>query len=240
LRIASERHRSEIGLSLSLDHLESQDKLLGFDFPISRGADDFGQTKVTSVRFGQDWRYQDSNQAAYLRSQLSLGLNIGSTTAPDFDNGQFLAWRGDAFWARKLPGRLNLITRVGLQISDRPLVSSEQINLGGFDTIRGYRQDGVLGDNGFFGSLELKIPIMEGKNGRLSISPFFDIGIPWDNATLNAQSQLLASSGLSLQYDFSDRLSANVTWGIPLFNVNGERKSLQEQGLLFSLKWSVL
>jgi hemolysin activation/secretion protein len=88
--------------------------------------------------------------------------------------------------------------------------------------------------------VELKIPIMEGKNGRLSISPFFDIGIPWDNATLNAQSQLLASSGLSLQYDFSDRLSANVTWGIPLFNVNGERKSLQEQGLLFSLKWSVL
>jgi hemolysin activation/secretion protein len=238
-RMATERHRSEIGLSLSLDHLETQDRLLGFDFPVSRGADDFGQTKITSLRFAQDWQFQDSNQAAYLRSQVSLGIDIASSTAPDFDNGQFLAWRGDAYWARKLPGRLNLITRASLQISDRPLVSSEQINLGGFDTIRGYRQDGILGDNGFFGSIELKIPIYEGKAGKVSLSPFFDIGVPWDNTALNAESQLLASTGLSLQYNISDRLSASFVWGIPLFDVAGERKSLQEQGLLFSLKWSV-
>lgn len=239
LRMATEKHRSEIGLSLSLDHLESQDELLGFNFPISRGADDSGQTKITSLRFGQDWQFQDSNQAAFLRSQISLGLNIGLTTGSNFDNGQFLAWRGDTYWARKLPGRLNLITRAGLQISDRPLVSSEQISLGGFDTIRGYRQDGVLGDNGFFGSIELKIPIYEGKAGKVSLSPFFDVGIPWDNTALNAESQLLASTGLSLQYNFSDRLSANFTWGIPIFDVSEDRKSLQEQGLLFSLKWGV-
>jgi hemolysin activation/secretion protein len=239
LRMATERHRSETGLSFSLDHLESQDQLLGFDFPLSRGADDSGQTKITSLRFSQDWRYQDENQAAYLRSQLSLGVNIDSTTASDFDDGQFLAWRGDAFWARKLPGRLNVIAKAGLQVSDRPLVSSEQISLGGFDTIRGYRQDGVLGDNGFFGTLELRIPMIEGKYGRLSFSPFFDVGIPWDNMR-KSESALLASAGLSLQYDFSDRLSANFTWGIPLFDVTGERKSLQEQGLLFSLKWRVL
>jgi hemolysin activation/secretion protein len=240
LRIATEKHRSEIGLSLSLDRLESQDRLLGFNFPISRGADDSGQTKITSLRFAQDWRYQDSNQAAFLRSQFSLGLNIGSTTAPEFNRGQFFAWRGDANWARRLPWRLTLIAKAGLQVADRPLASSEQISLGGFDSIRGYRQDGVLGDNGFFGSIELKIPVMEGKYGRLSFSPFFDAGVPWDNTALNAESQLLASTGLSLQYDFSDRLSANFTWGIPIFDVAGESKSLQEQGLLFSLKWSVL
>jgi hemolysin activation/secretion protein len=239
LRMATEKHRSEIGLSLSLDHLESQDRLLEFDFPISRGADDFGQTKITSLRFAQDWRYQDANQAAYLRSQVSLGMDIASSTAPDFDNGQFLAWRGDAYWARRLPWRLTLITKAGLQFSDRPLVSSEQISLGGFDTIRGYRQDSVLGDNGFFGSLELKIPIYEGKAGKVSLSPFFAAGVPWNNTALNAESQLLASTGLSLQYNVSDRLSASFIWGIPLFDIAGERKSLQEQGLLFSLKWSV-
>jgi hemolysin activation/secretion protein len=238
-RMATEKHRSDFALSLSLDHLESQDRLLGFDFPVSRGSNDSGQTKITSLRFGQDWRFQDSNQAAFLRSQVSLGVNIASSTAPDFDNGQFLAWRGDAFWARRLPWRLTLITKAGLQFSDRPLVSSEQISLGGFDTIRGYRQDGVLGDNGFFGSLELKIPIYEGKAGKVSLSPFFAAGVPWNNTALNAESQLLASTGLSLQYNFSDRLSASFVWGIPLFDIAGERKSLQERGLLFSLKWSV-
>jgi hemolysin activation/secretion protein len=238
LREATTKYRSEFGLSLALDHLESQDQLLGLNFPISRGADDSGQTKISTVRFGQDWQYRDSKQSIFLRSLLSLGIDIGSTTAPNFNNGQFFSWRGDAYWARRLPWRLNFISKAGLQFADRPLVSSEQLSLGGFDSIRGYRQDGVLGDNGFFGSLELRIPILEGKYGRLSTSPFFDIGLPWDNA-VNSGSKLLASTGLSFQYNFNDRVSANFTWSLPLLNVAGERKSLQEQGFLFSLKWSV-
>jgi hemolysin activation/secretion protein len=239
LREATSRYRSEFGLSLSLDHLESQDQLLGFNFPISRGADDSGQTKITTLRFGQDWQYRDSKQSIFLKSLLSLGIDIGSTTAPNFNSGQFFSWQGDAYWARRLPWRMTFIFKAGLQFADRPLVSSEQLSLGGFDSIRGYRQDGVLGDNGFFGSLELRIPVLEGKYGRLSISPFFDIGLPWNNA-VNTESKLLASTGLSFQYNFSDHISANFTWGIPLLDVTGERKSLQEQGFLFSLKWSIL
>ncbi|MCG9890348.1 MAG: BamA/TamA family outer membrane protein [Thermosynechococcaceae cyanobacterium MS004] len=235
---ASIKYRSEFGLSLSLDHLETQDELLGFNFPISRGADDSGQTKITTLRFGQDWQYRDSKQSIFLKSLLSLGIDIGSTTAPNFNRGQFFSWRGDAYWARQLPLRLTFISKAELQLSNRPLVSSEQLSLGGFDSIRGYRQDAVLGDNGFFGSLELRIPILDGTYGRLSISPFFDIGLPWDNA-VNSESKLLASTGLSFQYNFSDRVSANFTWSLPLLNVSEDRKSLQEQGFLFSLKWSV-
>jgi hemolysin activation/secretion protein len=82
----------------------------------------------------------------------------------------------------------------------------------------------------------VKIPIFEGSKGRLGIAPFFDVGYVWDNAA-GTHSNLLASTGLSLRYDFSDRLSANLTWGIPLTGVSGERRSVQEQGVLFSLRW---
>lgn len=237
-REATDKYRSEFGLTLSMDRIESQDRLLGFSFPISRGADDSGQTKTTTLKFGQDWQYRDTTQSIFLKSQFSLGIDLGSTTATDFNKGQFFSWRGDAFWGRKLPWKLTLITKAGFQFSDRPLVGSEQISLSGIESVRGYRQDGVLGDNGFLGSMELRFPVLEGKYGRLSVSPFFDIGLPWDN-TVNPESKLLASTGLSLQYNFSDRISANFTWGIPLLDVTGDRKSLQEQGFLFSLKWSV-
>jgi hemolysin activation/secretion protein len=235
LRTATQKNRSELAISLSIDHLENQDQLLGFGFPVSRGSNDTGQIKTTVLRFAQEWQYRDVSQFAFLRSQFSLGLDIGSLTAPAFDNGQFFAWRGDAIWSHKLPGKLVFVSKAGLQFSDRLLVSSEQLSAGG-ETVRGYRQDGALGDNGFLGSLEIKIPIFEGNKGRLGIAPFFDVGYVWDNGA-GTRSDLLASTGLSLQYDFSDRLSANLTWGIPLTGVSGERRSLQEQGVLFSLRW---
>lgn len=235
MRTATEKNRSELAISLSIDHLENQDQLLGFSFPVSRGSNNTGQIKTTVLRFAQEWQYRDVSQFAFLRSQFSLGLDIGSITAPAFDNGQFFAWRGDAIWSRKLPGKLVFVSKAGLQLSDRLLVSSEQLNAGG-ETVRGYRQDGALGDNGFLGSLEVRIPIFDGNKGRLGIAPFFDVGYVWDNGA-GTRSNILASTGLSLQYDFSDRLSANLTWGIPLTGVSGERKSLQEQGVLFSLRW---
>jgi hemolysin activation/secretion protein len=234
-RSATEQSRSEFALGVSLDHLENQDKLLGFNFPVSRGSDNSGQIKTTVLRFTQEWQYRDVSQFTFLRSQFSLGLDIASISAPVFDNGQFFSWRGDAVWNHKLPGKLVFVSRYGVQFSDRPLIGSEQLSAGG-ETNRGYRQDGALGDNGFLGSLEVRIPIFEGNKGRLNISPFFDVGYLWNNE-LRTRADLLASVGLSLQYNLSERLSANFTWGIPLTGLSGEQKSLQEQGFLFSLRW---
>ncbi len=234
-RRATEKNRSEFALSLTLDHLENQDQFFGFNFPVSRGANDIGQIKTTTLRFAQEWQYRDISQATFLRSQFSIGLDIDATTSVAFDNGQFFAWRGDAIWSRKLPWKLVLVSKAALQISDRPLISAEQLSAGGA-SVRGYRQDGTFGDNGILGSLELKIPILNKPFGKLGIAPFFDVGYVWDNGT-GSQRDLLASIGLSLQYDFSDRISANFTWGLPLTGVSGERKSLQDQGFLFSLRW---
>ncbi|WP_312030655.1 ShlB/FhaC/HecB family hemolysin secretion/activation protein [Methylosinus sp. H3A] len=44
------------------------------------------------------------------------------------------------------------------RIADGPLASSEQISVGGLDTVRGYLESEVLGDTGAAGTVELRQP----------------------------------------------------------------------------------
>ncbi len=44
------------------------------------------------------------------------------------------------------------------QLSDGPLVSSEEFSVGGADTVRGYLESEVVADNGIAGTLEVRSP----------------------------------------------------------------------------------
>jgi hemolysin activation/secretion protein len=237
-RSASESSRSELNLGFEVTHREIQDSILGFNFPISRGADENGRTRTTILSLVKDWQYQDSVQAATLKSNLGLGINIASVTDPLFDKGQFVAWQIDASWTRKLPWNLLLTSRLRFQLVDRPVVAAEQFSLGGYGSIMGYRQDALLGDNGILGSLEIKIPLYQGNLGTLSLSPFIGSGHIWNDPRLSTPTQTIASLGLGFQYDFSDTLSANLAWGFPLLDISsGANKSLQDNGFLLGVRW---
>src|SRR5262249_49341012 len=70
----------------------------------------------------------------------------------------FITFRGDLSHTQDLPGGLQLFGKVQGQAADQPLVSSEQLSLGGQDTIRGYLESEVLGDFGVAGTAELRTP----------------------------------------------------------------------------------
>lgn len=55
-------------------------------------------------------------------------------------------------------GGFQLYAKLQGQAADQPLVSSEQLSLGGQDTVRGYLESEVLGDYGVAGTLELRTP----------------------------------------------------------------------------------
>ncbi len=57
-----------------------------------------------------------------------------------------------------MPEGFQLWGKVQGQVTDGPLVSSEQLSLGGLDTVRGYLESEVLGDNGVVGNIELRTP----------------------------------------------------------------------------------
>jgi hemolysin activation/secretion protein len=57
----------------------------------------------------------------------------------------------------------------------------------------------------------------------------------WNNSGTNPDPNTLASVGLGLQLALGNVLQARLDWGIPLISVDSSERTLQEQGLLFSI-----
>ncbi|KEI65684.1 hypothetical protein A19Y_0479 [Planktothrix agardhii NIVA-CYA 126/8] len=47
----------------------------------------------------------------------------------------------------------------------------------------------------------------------------------------------LLSIGLGLRWQYSDRITAQIDWGIPLIKLESSDCSLQEQGIYFLFNW---
>jgi hemolysin activation/secretion protein len=231
----------ELGIGITASHQRSMSTLLG-DVPFpALGADSEGRTRVTALRFFQDYTQRSERDVFALRSQFSLGLNVLGATINDAPpDGEFLAWRGQAQYVRLLAPDTILLLRGDIQIADRALVSFEQFGLGGSDSVRGYRQDGLLTDNGAFASAEVRIPIFRpSKDSLFQLTPFVDVGRAWNNSGReNPDPQTLASVGIGLRFQWSERLSARFVWGFPIVTVDGRKNTWQDNGLYFSIVYN--
>ncbi|HEY9799143.1 MAG TPA: ShlB/FhaC/HecB family hemolysin secretion/activation protein [Leptolyngbyaceae cyanobacterium] len=239
IREASETSIQEFVLGLTASRIESESTLQNTPFPVSSGADASGRTRISALRFSQDWSSRTTNQALFLSSRFNWGLDIlGATINTNSPDGRFFTWQGEAAWLRRW-GDTALLIRSRLQLADRPLPILEQISIGGISTVRGYRQDRFFADNGFTFSTELRIPTWKSSNQELYLIPFFDIGTTWNNGEeLANTSGTLASFGLGLQYR-RDRFNARLDWGIPLNDTNFPQRTWQENGLYFSLNYQL-
>jgi hemolysin activation/secretion protein len=232
----------EFALGLTLGHQESGATLLDGEIPFpSPGSDDEGNTRITSLQFFQDYILRTNQQVLALRSQFTFGINAFNATIKDIPpDSNFFAWRGQAQYVWQWAPQTLLLLRGDVQLADRPLVPLEQFGIGGIESVRGYRQDQLLTDNGVFLSAEVRIPILRLNQPRitLQLAPFVDFGYGFNNSgqfTAPLPYNTLASVGLGLRFQFSDRLTARFDWGVPLVNAPIEKQTLQEQGFYFSL-----
>ncbi|MGP1386269.1 MAG: ShlB/FhaC/HecB family hemolysin secretion/activation protein [Thainema sp.] len=237
----------ELAWGLTLSHQESRSQFLGSflgrSIPFtSISSDDEGRTRVTALRFFQDWTRRGEREILSLRSQFNLGLDlleptIQSDGRPD---SRFFSWRGQGQWVRLLAPDTIFLARADLQFADQALVPLEQLGLGGLNTVRGYRQDLLLTDNGFFASAEARFPILRVPEieGLLQITPFVDFGVGWNSEFIDPDPNTLLSTGLGLLWQQGDRLSARLDFGIPLIDVESVGNSLQEDGIYFSILYT--
>lgn len=243
-----ETPNQEFALGITLGHRESQASLFDGEipFPNSPGADEEGRTRISAVRFLQEWTNRNSSQVFALRSQFSIGLDaLDSTINNTSPDSRFYAWRGQAQWVRLLAPDTLLLLRGDVQFADRPLVPLEQIGIGGQESVRGYRQDALLTDNAIFASAEVRFPVARfpGQNNLLQVAPFIDFGTAWnrkssDDSNRDPETNTLLSVGLGLRLQLQERLTARFDWGIPLIEVEGEKDTLQENGLYFSIVYN--
>lgn len=209
---------------------------------LSPGADESGQTQVSVLRFFQEWTHRNSQEVIAARSQFNLGLGIfDATVNEDAPDSRFLAWQGQAQWTRQLASDTSFLIRGGIQLSTTPLLTSEQLGLGGLETIRGYRQDLLLTDNAAFASAEIRLPILriDQINSVFQLAPFVDVGTAWNESEEPEvlEPNTLASVGLGLRVLLSN-ITARFDWGIPLISVDSDKKTWQENGLYFSVEYN--
>ncbi|NEN89097.1 MAG: ShlB/FhaC/HecB family hemolysin secretion/activation protein [Okeania sp. SIO3H1] len=230
----------EIALGLTGSVEESKTTLLGEPFPGSVGAEDDGEIRISSIRFFQEYTSRSTNDVFVARSEFSLGINAFDATvnsnAPD---GRYFSWRGQAQYLRLFATDTVFLVRSDIQLAPRSLFPQEQFSLGGGLSVRGYRQDVLLGDNGLFISSEFRFPILRVRewDATLQLTPFIDFGTVWNSNDVELVEETLSSVGVGLRIQVGTRFSAQLDWGIPFVDIDTNGDSLQEDGIYFYLKY---
>jgi hemolysin activation/secretion protein len=123
-----------------------------------------------------------------------------------------------------------LSTRGRFQWTPNTLLPSEEMGLGGDDTLRGYAPYTVQGDRGWNVQVEARTPAFAffGDTGP-AFQPFvfLDAGHVWNKIDQPGELQagMLSSVGVGLRFQWSRFVNARVTYGQPLRAVQGGSKA---------------
>ncbi|MGB6297634.1 MAG: ShlB/FhaC/HecB family hemolysin secretion/activation protein [Rivularia sp. (in: cyanobacteria)] len=227
----------EFGVGIGFDVRRSQTYILDdIPFSFSQGPED-GQSRVAVIRFSQDWVQRDAKKVLAARSQFSLGIDAFDATVNDSGiDGRFFSWLGQFQWVQQLSPRTLMLARLNTQLTPDSLLSLEKLSLGGVDTVRGYRQNQLVSDNGVLASVEFRLPLSR-KLQTVQLTPFFEIGGGWNNRAENPDPGIIASLGTGLRWQVTPDLNLSLDYGIPLIGVKDKGNSLQDNGFYFSLNY---
>ncbi|WP_052055318.1 ShlB/FhaC/HecB family hemolysin secretion/activation protein [Myxosarcina sp. GI1] len=245
---ATPQANQEVALELIASRRESDTSIVDVDYPLSPGASEDGETRISALRLAQEWLRRDRVSVISARSQLNLGIDAFDATINDVEpDGQFFAWRGQLLYLRLL-GRTTfdnripptLLLRSDLQLAADPLLTVEQFSLGGGASVRGYRQDDLLTDSGWFASAEVRLPIASSERwGTVQLTPFVDWGTGWNADDEATDFNTLIGTGVGVLWELPERLEARVDFGIPLINTDSDDRTWQENGVYFQLRYNI-
>ncbi len=143
----------------------------------------------------------------------------------------------------RLPLNFSWILRGWGQLASERLLPSEELALGGYNTVRGYDERVVIGDNGWIISNEVRTPAIHlgllALDDQVQLLGFFDYGaervidaVPEDGSDPN---KTLYSTGVGLRYTVSRYFSFRFDYGIPLTQKSiNEHSTRSNFGLLLS------
>lgn len=231
-------------LSAGVGFKENSTTVLGRSFSFILGQRD-GNTQVSFVRFSQEYIERWSAQVLAFRSTFSAGLDsFGASEAsnPLNPSSDYFAWLGQGQYNWQLPylSGVNLVMKGNLQLANAPLMPLERIAIGGRYTVRGYRENELVKDNGYSGSVELQLPLIgAGKDYQFNLIPFFDYGAAWnhpDSVTPATQTSYLYSAGIGFQFKLP-HVNSEFYWAEPLLAAASPRKGdLQDAGIHFQVR----
>jgi hemolysin activation/secretion protein len=167
--------------------------------------------------------------------QLVFNIRGVGSGAAQFDANRydadrnFMYLRGDIAQTEDLPWDLQLFGKIAGQVSDSPLINSEEFSVGGLDTVRGYLESEVLGDNAAVFNFEFRSPsLLSWIKSRGNAKP----GDDWrfyffsDAAAVGIQNALpeqtvrysLASYGGGTRMTLFNHFNGSLDLAVPLFS----------------------
>jgi hemolysin activation/secretion protein len=138
-------------------------------------------------------------------------------------DGSFIYLRGGLSHTQALPDGWEAWARIHGQLSNQPLVSSEEFSGGGEDTVRGYLESEVVGDDGLFGTLELRTPPVFLNGKKRGDWRFFIFGDSGELRVIDPlpeqqSSFTLSSVGLGTRLSLFDHFSGACFAAYPLMS----------------------
>lgn len=219
---------------------------VGFDFKRANNNIAFGGVRafgsdidVVQWVFSYGGNMQDSWGGTSLLAQLFYGpgdWTAGDTTAR-YQQAR-LGSRAEYWYARfglersvRLPWDCTLLFRGQAQVADANLVPSEQLGVGGYDTVRGYEERELSGDYAAIWSTEIRSPGWSAREwfgdavppwwqDELQLLGFCDVGWAAPYKPLPGQStgQTIASIGLGLRYALNPYMAVRFDYGWQLID----------------------
>lgn len=145
---------------------------LGADYKIFKesltlqGADSNINTPISYVAasVGYDINLQSDLGQTQASMTVNLAPRLLGNTSDEFDRkrdgagANYVYLRADAKHSMTFDSGWSLLGKLAWQLSNQPLISTEQFTIGGVESVRGYLESSRLGDNGISGSLEARTP----------------------------------------------------------------------------------
>lgn len=216
------------------------------------------------LRLGPQLVTRDPWGRTFLTNEFSFGFDkiLGASDKVDRNSsrteagGQFFRSVLEFGRLQRLPKELFLLLRMSAHLTPDKLPSSEQMRLGGAETVRGYPEGDYLAEKGMNTSAEVRVPAFFIPRSwkftksqslirdTLQFLGFFDLGrastkgVPPANQDSN---RTLMGVGGGIRFNLSRKLlgrnvSARLDWGYPI----GEKPATEKRGgrLHFSLSLS--
>jgi len=227
------------------------DDTLGF---APTGSSDTGssdlKTPITylpaSINYGAS--LSDDSGVTQLNATLNFAFRGLVTNQREFEEKRFRG-QGNYLYltlgcerTQKLRAGMGLFLKLDGQLSDEPLITNEQYAAGGMESVRGYRESEVTGDNALHGMVEFSAPNLAepfGLGPRFLISPyvFYDFAAL---ETLKAQAGQAANSfihgtGVGVRGYLFRSVEYETDWGFALKNFAQIEKGASR--IYFKLKY---
>lgn len=197
-------------------------------------------------------KYFKNGATLYLKPQYNRGLKLLNAKqdeqglSADIPRAQFQLYKlyaslSKRFQIAKINAGVTLSTEIYSQISKNTLFGSEQLSVGGYYSVRGFRENFITGDHGYylrhkasFNLGQILSPVLTKKEGdkkddsfisknsyhlyKISMEPFYDYG--YAKTKYNGDSGRL--SGAGLKTIFSNKYfdaSLTYSWGLQKYNL---------------------